>query len=347
MRKIAFVLVGASAWAQQPLMPAKELSALTTRMIQLMESVSLVVPDLPRAALPLLEQMKTAKETLDRAPQDSVATYDFLERSRKFLAIAEAMPRPYPFPEVGQRQFAELREANSRLDVHLRALLAAREAALRPADRDRALRYAEANAQLAAPSPNSPRVVFLGDSITEGWPLHEYFPGKDYVNRGISGQVTSEMLARMRPDVINLKPRVMVLLAGTNDIARGTPLRIIQDNVASICDLADFHKIKVVISSILPVHDYNRNVDPSFARSKQRPPDAIRNMNGWLKSFAANRGYVYLDYFASMVDSSGFLRKDLADDGLHPNPAGYRSMAPLLERALQDALGAPPATRAR
>jgi lysophospholipase L1-like esterase len=336
--RIGIALLAAAAFAQQPLMTAKELAALSTRMIQLMESVSLVVPDLARAALPLLEQMKTAKETLDRAPQDSVATYDFLERSRKFLAIAEAMPRPYPFPEVGQRQFAELREANSRLDVHLRALLAQREAALRPADRDRALRYSEANAQLAAPSASSPRVVFLGDSITESWPLHEYFPGKDYVNRGISGQVTSEMLARMRPDVVNLKPRAMVLLAGTNDIARGTPLKIIQDNVLSICDLADFHKIKVVISSVLPVHDYKSNADPSFARSKQRPPDAIRNLNGWLKSFAANRGYIYLDYYSSLVDSAGFLRQDLADDGLHPNAAGYRAMAPLLERALSDAL---------
>lgn len=345
--RIVIALAGACALAQQPLLPPKELAALSTRMIQLMESVSLVVPDLPRAALPLVEQMKTAKETLDRAPQDSVATYDFLERSRKFLAIAEAMPRPYPFPEAGQRQFAELREANSRLDVHLRALLAVREAALRPADRDRALRYAEANAQLPAPSASSPRVVFLGDSITDGWPLNEYFPGKDYVNRGISGQVTSEMLARMRPDVIHLKPRAMVLLAGTNDIARGTPLKIIQDNIASICDLADLHKIKVVISSILPVHDYNLNVDPSYARSKQRPPEAIRNMNGWLKSFAANRGYVYLDYYSSMVDSAGFLRKDLADDGLHPNPAGYRAMAPMLERALNDALGVSTPARAR
>jgi lysophospholipase L1-like esterase len=347
MRALILAFACAGAFAQQPLLPAKELAALSGRMIQLMESVSLVVPDLPRAALPLLEQMKTAKEALDRAPQDSVATYDFLERSRKFLAIAEAMPRPYPFPEVGQRQFAELREANSRLDVHVRALLAAREAALRPADRDRVGRYAEANAQLPAPSPDAPRVVFLGDSITDGWPLNEYFPGKDYVNRGIGGQVTSEMLARMRPDVINLKPRVVVLLAGTNDIARGTALKIIQDNIVSICDLADFHKIKVVLSSILPTHDYNTNVNPQFERSKQRPPDTIRNMNGWLKSVAANRGYVFLDYYYSVVDSAGSLRKDFADDGLHPNPAGYRAMAPLLERAVGDALAAAAPQRPR
>jgi lysophospholipase L1-like esterase len=347
MRLAIAVLAAAGVFAQQPLMTQKELSELSTRMIQLMESVSLVVPDLPRAALPLLEQMKTAKEALDRAPQDSVATYDFLERSRKFLAIAEAMPRPYPFPEVGQRQFAELREANSRLDVHVRALLAARELALRPADRDRVQRYAEANAQLAAPSANLARVVFLGDSITDGWPLHEYFPGTDYVNRGIGGQVTSEMLARMRPDVINLKPRALVLLAGTNDIARGTSLTTIQNNIISICDLADLHKIKVVISSILPVHDYNLNVNPQYQRSKQRPADTIRNMNGWLKSFAANRGYVYVDYYANMVDSAGFLRKDLADDGLHPNPAGYRSMAPLLERAVNEALSSGSPARQR
>ena len=343
--KVCALLLSVAAFAQQPLLNNKELGDLATRMIQLMESVSLVVPDLPRAALPLLEQMKTAKGVLDRAPQDSVAAYDFLERSRKFLAIAEAMPRPYPFPEVGQRQFSELREANSRLDVHLRALLATREAALRPADRDRVQRYAEANLQLAAPSASNPRVVFLGDSITDGWPIHEYFPAKDYVNRGISGQVTSEMLARMRPDVVNLKPRALVLLGGTNDIARGTALQTIQYNITSICDLADFHKIKVVLSSVLPIHDYNLNVNPTYQRSTHRPPDSIRNLNGWMKSFAANRGYVYLDYYSSMVDSAGFLRKDLADDGLHPNPAGYRSMAPLLERAVGDALQ--PATPSR
>jgi lysophospholipase L1-like esterase len=339
MRLVLAAILSAAAFAQQPLLSNKELNELSTRMIQLMESVSLVVPDLPRAALPLLEQMKTARGALERAPQDSTAAYDFLERSRKFLAIAEAMPRPFPFPEVGQRQFAELREATSRLDVHFRTLLSTREAALRPADRDNVQRYAEANLQLAAPSASNPRVVFLGDSITDGWPLNEYFPGKDYVNRGIGGQVTSEMLARMRPDVVNLRPRAMVLLAGTNDIARSTPLQTIQYNITSICDLADFHKIKVVVSSILPVHDYNLNENPQYERSKQRPPDAIRNMNGWLKSFAANRGYVYVDYYANMVDSAGFLRKDLADDGLHPNPAGYRSMAPLLERGLEDVMG--------
>ncbi len=345
MKLLAGVLTLTALCAQQALLSNKEVADLSIRMIQLMESVSLVVPDLPRAALPLLEQMKSSKGALDRAPRNPVATYEFMERSRKFLAIAEAMPRPYPFPEVGQRQFAELREANSRLDVHFRALLVEQEAALRPADPNKVGRYAEANMTLPPASAANPRIVFMGDSITDGWPLNEYFPGKNYVNRGIGGQVTSEMLARMKPDVLNLRPEAMVLLAGTNDLARGTSLQTIQNNITAMCDLADNAKIRVVISSILPVHDYNLNVNPAFERTKLRPPDSIRNMNAWLRSFAANRGYTYLDYFPAVADSSGALRKDFADDGLHPNPAGYRAMAPMVERTLAEMLTPAPARK--
>lgn len=321
----------------QPLLSDKELADATQRAIQLMESVSIVIPDLPRAAGPLVEQLKEAKSAVDRTPVSPIPIYSFLEGSRKFLAIASAMPRPFPFPEVGTRQFGELTDVVGRLDAHFRARLAAQEAALRPVDRDQIGRYAEANLQLAAPVTAKARVVFLGDSITDAWRLNEYFPDKDYVNRGISGQITSQMLARMKPDVINLKPQAMLILAGTNDIARGIPLQTIENNLAAICDLADFHKIKVILASVLPIHDYNMGINPNYQMSRTRPPETIRNLNAWLRTIGENRGYVYLNYYDSMRDGANFLRKDLADDGLHPNATGYRLMAPLAQRAIDEA----------
>jgi lysophospholipase L1-like esterase len=347
MRPALLIFAAAVASAQQGLLPSKDLLATTERLQQLMESVSIVVPDLPRAAGPLLEQMRESRATLDRTPQSTQATYHFLEQARKFSAVAEAMPRPYPFPEAGIRQLGELRELISKLDVHFRALLVQQEAALRPADRDQTARYGEANLQLAPPVAANPRVVFLGDSITDGWRLNEYFPGKDYVNRGISGQITSQMLARMKQDVVDIKPRAMVVLAGTNDIARGTPLRVIQNNLAMMCDLADHAKIKVVLASVLPIHDYNGNINPTYVRSRQRPMETIRNLNNWLKTFASNRGYVYLDYFTPMLDSAGFLAKDFAEDGLHPNAQGYRRMSPRVEEAIAAALGVTSTPRSR
>jgi lysophospholipase L1-like esterase len=338
VKRFAALLAVLPLAAQQPLLNNKELGEITQRTLQLMESVSIVVPDLPRAALPLVEQMKQAKAALDRTPQSTPSAYDFVDGARKFIAIADAMPRPYPFPEVGVKQFGELRECTSRLETHFRALLAQQDAALRPADRDQIARYADSNGRLGPPAQDTPRVVFLGDSITDGWRLNEYFPGKDYVNRGISGQITSQMLARMKSDVMNLKPQGIVLLGGTNDIARDTPLQTIQNNITMICDLADSAKIKVILASVLPIHDYNLNVNPSFLRSKQRPPETIRNLNNWIRTFASNRGYTYLDYFSPMVDSAGFLRKELADDGLQPNATGYRVMAPLVQQAIDDTL---------
>ncbi len=334
---VAVMAVAASAQTP-PVMERRALTGTTERLMQLMESVSIVIPDLPRAAGPLLEQMRQSRATLDRNPRSMLATYTFLEQSRKFGAIAEAMPRPYPFPEIGIKQLGELRELTSKLDLHFQSLLVLQEAALRPADRDQLGRYAQANAQLSPPTAGKPRVVFLGDSITDGWRLNEYFPGKDFVNRGISGQVTSQMLARMKADVLAHKPQAIVFLGGTNDIARGTKLEVIQDNIQMICDLADHARVKMILASVLPIHDYNAASDPVLARSKQRPPETIKNLNTWMKAFATNRGYIYLDYFTPMVDSAGFLSKDLADDGLHPNAAGYRMMAPRVLDAIQAAV---------
>lgn len=335
--------------AQQQLkaLTTKEYSELTERAIQLMESVSIVIPDLPRATGPLLDQLKSTRNELTRSVSAAPA-YRFTEMSKRFLTIADAMPRPYPFPDLGLKQFGELRETVSRLETNFEALLLQQQAALRPPDRDQLSRYAEANSKVTSPAAGNPRVVFLGDSITDGWRLNEYFPGKDYINRGISGQITSQMLARMKADVIDLKPQAIVLLGGTNDIARGTPLTTIQNNITMICDLADKAHIKVILASVLPIHDYNMSVNPAYQMSKTRPPATINNLNFWIRAFAENRRYTYLNYYDSMRDGAGYLRKDLAEDGLHPNAIGYRLMAPLVERAIDATITpATPAQRKR
>jgi acyl-CoA thioesterase I len=199
-------------------------------------------------------------------------------------------------------------------------------------------RYRDANTALGAPKPGENRVVFFGDSITDIWKLADSFPGKPYVNRGIGGQTTPQMLVRFRQDVIDLQPKVVVILAGTNDIAGNTgPMRNedIQANYASFAELARVHGIKVVYSSVLPVHNYTERSKDFFA---QRPPARILALNTWLKDYCGRNDFIYLDYFSAMVDDKGLLKKDLADDGLHPNAAGFKLMAPMAEAAIQKAL---------
>ena len=199
-------------------------------------------------------------------------------------------------------------------------------------------RYREADAALDAPKAGENRVVFFGDSITDMWKLEDSFPGKPYINRGIGGQTTPQMLVRFRQDVIDLHPKVVVILAGTNDIAGNTgPMRNedIEANYASFAELAHAHGIRVVYSSVLPVHNYTERSKDFFA---QRPPSRILELNAWLKDYCGRNGIVYLDYFSAMVDDKGLMKKDLADDGLHPNAAGYKLMAPLAEAAIQKSL---------
>jgi lysophospholipase L1-like esterase len=199
-------------------------------------------------------------------------------------------------------------------------------------------RYAKDNAALGSPKAGQPRVVFMGDSITDAWgrSLGTFFPGHDYVNRGISGQTTPQMLVRFRPDVVALKPAAVVILAGTNDIAGNTgpvTLESIEDNLASMADLAKAHGIRVVIASVMPVNDYVSN-----DQTKHRPPEKILALNAWIKAYAAREHLVYLDYYTAMVDTRGELKKELSYDGLHPNAAGYEVMAPLAEKAIAEAL---------
>jgi lysophospholipase L1-like esterase len=199
-------------------------------------------------------------------------------------------------------------------------------------------RYRDENARLGPPAPGENRVVFFGDSITDMWLLPDYFPGKPFVNRGISGQTTSQMLVRFRQDVIALQPKAVVILAGTNDIAGNTgPMRLedIEANYASLAELAGANKIAVVFASVLPVHNYTPQAQDFFA---QRSPDKILQLNRWLNAYCASHGWLYLDYFSALVDVHGLLQRDLADDGLHPNKEGYKIMARLAESAIQTAL---------
>ena len=197
-------------------------------------------------------------------------------------------------------------------------------------------KFREANAKLSPPVSKENRVVFMGNSITEGFAprFATLFPGKPYIGRGIGGQTTPQMLVRFRQDVIDLKPKVVVILAGTNDIAGNTgpsTLEMIEDNLASMAELAKSNGIRVVLSSVLPVWDYPWK--PGL-----EPAPKIIALNKWMKDYAREHGAVYLDYHSAMADSRGGMRPELASDGVHPNDAGYGIMAPLAERAIAEAL---------
>jgi acyl-CoA thioesterase-1 len=220
----------------------------------------------------------------------------------------------------------------------------AEEVSKRQAETDEKLRndwpnlakYRDANAKLSTPLNNENRVIFFGNSITEGWAPYfaTMFPGKPYIGRGISGQTTPQMLVRFRQDVISLKPRVVVILAGTNDIAGNTgpsTIEMIEDNLASMAELAKSNGITAVLSSVLPVFDYPWK--PGL-----EPAPKIIALNRWMKDYAREHGAVYLDYHSAMADARGGMRDGLSTDGVHPNEAGYKLMAPLAEQAITEAL---------
>jgi len=198
-------------------------------------------------------------------------------------------------------------------------------------------RFKAENEKLGLPSAGEKRVVFMGNSITEGWiGIHpEYFKGKSYINRGISGQTTPKMLLRFRADVIKLKPKAVVILAGTNDIAGNTgpsTLEMIEDNIISVAQLAKANGIKVILCSVLPVYDYPWK--PGL-----EPAEKIITLNKTIKSYAENNGMIYLDFFSAMVDARKGMKAEYSKDGVHPNEAGYKVMEPLAEKAIATALG--------
>ncbi|MDR5727121.1 MAG: SGNH/GDSL hydrolase family protein [Terriglobia bacterium] len=198
-------------------------------------------------------------------------------------------------------------------------------------------RYRAANAALPLPAAGENRVVFMGDSITDAWGRSTgiFFPGEPYINRGISGQTTPQMLIRFWPDVIALQPKVVVILAGTNDIAGNTgpsTPEMIQENFMAMADLATANGIRVVLASILPAADYRW-------RPGIDPKPVIRGLNAWMRAYCAQKGYVYLDYYSAMVNAEQGMKSELTIDGVHPNAAGYAVMSPLAEKAIAEALG--------
>jgi lysophospholipase L1-like esterase len=197
-------------------------------------------------------------------------------------------------------------------------------------------RYQADNAALPPPAAGEKRVVFMGDSITDGWGRWNngpFFPGKPYINRGISGQTTPQMLIRFQQDVVHLKPTVVVILAGTNDIAGNTgpsTPEMIEDNLTSMAQIARANGIRVVLSSITPVYDYPW-------KPNTFPPPTIRAVNLWIKNFCASNHFTYLDYYTAMADPTGAMLPGYAKDGVHPLEKGYAVMAPLAEQAIAEA----------
>ena len=206
-------------------------------------------------------------------------------------------------------------------------------------------RFRAANAALGPKKPGEIRVVFFGDSITDNWSKAGYggfFPGKPYVNRGIGGQTTSQMVVRFRADVLDLGPDVVVILAGTNDVsANNGPVsdEDLQRNFTTMAELAKVHGVRVVLASILPVADDKRGADGQpLVRTEGRPPARLRALNAWMSEYARRKGHVYLDYASAVADAAGAFKADLNGDGLHPNAAGYAVMAPLAEKAIAEAM---------
>lgn len=221
-------------------------------------------------------------------------------------------------------------------------------------------RFHQANEELKKQPADPRRVVFMGDSITDLWALGDYFKDQPYVNRGIGGQTTPQMLVRMYPDVIDLKPAAMVLLAGTNDIARNTgPMTagMIEENIMAMTELAQHHGIKVILCSVMPISDYpflsqQSGRDPQPAQparggrgpvmrtrmTEGHPPADILKLNAWMKDYASSHNAIYADYFNALVDQKGWLRDGLSADGLHPNAEGYKLMAPIAEASIRLAL---------
>jgi lysophospholipase L1-like esterase len=247
--------------------------------------------------------------------------------STSSLAQAPAQaPSPLPVASLECPDLAAALRAVANNDARLR-------------DWPQIARYREANRVVT-----SADVVFMGDSITDAWPQERFgafFPGKNYVGRGISGQTTPQMLIRMRPDVIAFKPKAVVILGGTNDIAGNTgPMtdEQIEGNLASMAELAAANGIKVVLSSITPVSNYHVPNPNAVPQTTQRPLTRVRAINDWIRQYAAAHRHQYLDYFPAMIDDKGMLKAELSGDDLHPNAAGYAIMAPLADAAIQRAL---------
>ncbi len=326
-----------STTAQDASLTEEQVAQVCTRVQQLIEAGGFVLPELGRASEPVAENIRVACQRLKEEPGTGQPTYALLGNIRAYLTLSDAVPKPYPFPEVAREQFRELRDLLLRLESHFQTLLTKKEEAILSTDRDDVKHFQKDNRMLPPPDPKGRRVVFLGDSITALWRLNEYFPQEDFINRGIEDQFTGQLLGRMKADVVNLRPKAVLIQGGTYDLERGTDLVEIEDVYVSLADIATANGIKVMFASVLPVNDYHAGENADFVRTKQRPMIYIKALNDWLQALCVSRGYTYVDYASALVDGEGFLRDDASDDGLHLNGLGYRLIAPVLARGVEEA----------
>jgi lysophospholipase L1-like esterase len=320
----ALFVFAISALAQSPpnaLLSQPETQTTVTRVLQLMESTATAIPGLPRASEPLRQNTQTTAAALGKAPRDPSLTLQLINDIKAYLALSDTLPRPDYFPAAASQQFLELRDELQRLDRHFQALLIREQIDAHASDGDpyNLKRYAAADSKQSVAT--SPRYVFLGDSATDLWRLNEYFAGKDFINRGIAGQTTNQILPRVLADVVALRPVGVIVLAGSSDIAAGMSPSAIADNLVMIGDVAKAHGVQPVFASVLPA---------GGEAAKTRTPEAIQKVNTWLRDYCIRESFIYIDYYTAMADSKGMMKPELSDDGVNPNARGYRVMSPLV-----------------
>jgi lysophospholipase L1-like esterase len=281
-----------------------------------------VVPGLVRSSEPLRQNTQTTAGALAKTPRDPSLTLQLINELRAYIALSDSLPRPDFFPAAASQQFLQLQDELQRLSRHFQALLIQTQIEAHASDSDpyNLKRYAAADSKEMPPVPSSPRYVFLGDSATDLWRLNEYFTGRDFINRGIAGQTTNQILARFLADVVALRPLAVIVLAGSNDVAAGMPPSAIADNLVMMGDVAKAHSVHPIFASLLPV---------GGDAAKTRTPEAIQKMNGWIRDYCIRQNFVFIDYYTAMADEKGMMKAELSDDGVNPNARGYRVMSPL------------------
>lgn len=312
--------------AQSPpnaLLSVQETQLTATKVLQLMEATSGTIPGLAKASDALRQTTQTTATALGKSPRDTTLTLQFLNELRGYLALADALPHPDFFPSAASQEFLELRDEQQHLDRHFQALLVREQLDLKASEADpyNLKRYASANSKELEPTPSLPRYVFLGDSSTDLWRLSDYFPGKDFVNRGIAGQTTSQMLPRFLADVVALRPLAVVINAGSTDLAVGMSPIAIDDNLVMMGDVAKAHSVQPLFTSVLPVNG---------EAAKTRTPEAIKKLNAWIRDYCIRENFIYIDYYTALADSKGMMKAEYTEDGVNPNGRGYRVMAPIL-----------------
>ncbi len=297
-------------------------------MLQLIESTAVAVPGLVRASEPVKQNAEMTFTAIQRTPQNPALIYRFMNQVKAYLALADSIPRPYPFPPTADQQYAELRENLQRMQQHFEAILQVQnlEHRQRESDPNDFKHYAEADSKLLPPAK------FPASSF---WAIPSRKTGAQRILRRSRFHQSrhrqpdhSPDAARFLQDVVALHPKVVVILAGSGDIADGLAPNQIEDNLAMLGDLARAYGFKAAFASILPVSDYHKDADPRNEVTKTRPLATIQALNRWLQNHCQSEGLVYIDYYSAMVDQSGQMQSDLSDDGLHPNAKVIASCRP-------------------